>query len=713
MTTAPRDKTRAPYGSWTSPITAADLARGEHPVAGGRYVGDGIWWLELRPAEGGRYAIRRRGGAAAADAGDTAPVDVLPAPWNARTRVHEYGGGAWTVTGEGALIFAEFSDQRLYRLDPGATEPIPITPAPDEPSGLRYAELMIVDGGVEARGEDAEIWCVRESHRDGHVIRDLCAVPLDGSAATDASRVRSLVAGSDFLAQARLSPDGSQLAWIAWNHPQMPWDGTELRVAARRPDGAFGPARTLLGSTTESVLQPEWRDDETLYVISDRTGWWNLYRLTVGVTSPAVPGRRSQPDAAQPEALCPREQDFAGPMWALGSRWYAPLPGGRLLTVRTLGLDQLGVLDPDTGELADVEAGELDELATLSLCDLKGSSLGDLEGSRLGDVRTPKVLLGCAGARRARGLRELDLATGAVTDVRLSIDELPDAAYLPEARPMTFGGPRAGGADGGPREVHAFVYPPQNPDFAAPEGELPPYVAMVHGGPTAHVSPALDLGIAYFTSRGIGVVDVNYGGSTGYGREYRERLRGQWGIVDVEDVAAAVTGLAESGLADGSRLAIRGGSAGGWTVLSALTGADVFACGASYFGVAELVEFAAETHDFESRYLDGLIGPLPQARELYDTRAPVNKIDGLSCPVLLLQGLDDPIVPPSQAERFREALLAKGIPHAYIAYEGESHGFRKAETQISARESELSFYGQVMGFDPPGVPRLELWRPAQ
>jgi acetyl esterase/lipase len=649
----------APYGSWVSPFSAADLAASQHPVGGGRYVGNEIWWTELRSAEAGRQAVRRLGP-------DGEPQDVLPAPWNARTRVHEYGGSSWTATAQGVLLFSEFSDQRLYRLAPEAGTPTPLTPAGSAPAALRYAEPQLSADGTE-------LWCVRESHQpDGQIVRDLCAVPLDGSAADDPSRIRSIVSGSHFLAYARLSPDGTKLAWIAWEHPQMPWDGTELRVAELTAEGVCGPWRTLIGSSTESVLQPEWRDDNSLFVISDRSGWWNLYLVSASGND-------------QPQPLCPRPEEFGGPLWLLGSRWYAPLPDGRLLTVRTLGQDRLGLLDPATGELTDIE-------------------LGDLSTLTLNGVYGGRALLGSAGARTGSGLRVLDLATNSLTEVRLASEELPPAAYLPDARPMTFAGP-------GGRNVHTLVYPPNNPDFVAPAGELPPYVAFVHGGPTAHVSPSVNLSVSYLTSRGIGVVDVNYGGSTGYGRDYRERLRGQWGVVDVEDTIAAVQGLAAAGLADESRLAIQGGSAGGWTVLAALTGTDVFACGVSYFGVAELIQFAKQTHDFESRYLDGLIGPLPEAVELYRSRAPLSNVDGLSCPVLLLQGLDDPVVPPAQAEMFRDAMIAKGIPHAYLAYPGESHGFRRAENQISAREAELSFYGQVMGFEPPGIPKLELWRP--
>ncbi|RMB79034.1 S9 family peptidase [Rhodococcus sp. SBT000017] len=631
------------FGSWPSPITAADLSSAGHPVEGGCFVGSEIWWSELRPAEQGRTAICRY-----VD-GEVQPV--LPAPFNARSRVHEYGGGAWTATAAGDLVFAEFSDQRVYRLTPGGA-PVPLTPKPAVASSIRYADLSVVGTDVIA---------VREMHDAGAVSRDIVAIDLGGSG------VRSLVAGSDFLAFPKLSPDGTRIAWIAWNHPQMPWDGTELRVASLADPGAW---TVLLGSTEESVMQPEWIDNQSLYAISDRSGWWNLYSVTLdGSVTP----------------LRALDADFGAPLWRLGSSWYSVLDDGKLLTVRAVGTDTLAVLDSASGALEDIA---LDGVTSVGL------------GGRSGST----VLLKCGGARVAAGLFALDLESGELTSVRSGFESVPDSAYLPEGRQVTFQGPN--------REVHAITYAPRNPSYEGLDGELPPYVAFVHGGPTAHVAPALNPLFAYFTSRGIGVVDVNYGGSSGYGREYRNRLRGQWGVVDVEDTIAAVQGLADSGLADPRRLAIEGGSAGGWTVLAALTSSDVFACGASYFGVAELELFVAETHDFESRYIDGLIGPLPEAIDLYRTRAPVNNVDGLSCPVLLLQGLDDPIVPPSQAVRFRDAMVKKGIPHAYLAYAGESHGFRKLETQVNARESELSFYGQVMGFTPPGIPQLELWRPS-
>jgi dipeptidyl aminopeptidase/acylaminoacyl peptidase len=648
-----------PYGAWPSPITAADVARSGHPVGGATFVGTDIWWDERRPSEGGRTAVRRTGD-------DGQPVDVLTAPWNARTRVHEYGGGSWTATDAGVLVFAEFTDQRLYRLDPGTDTPVPITPEPDQPLARRYGELATTPHGDL-------ICCVRESHdADDRVSRDIVLVPLDGSAVDDPARIQSVVSGSDFLAYPRLSPDGRRLAWIAWNHPQMPWDGSELRVGELAADGTVRSYRTLLGTTTESVLQPEWVADDVLQISSDRTGWWNLYRIGVD-------------EAAKPEPLAEVAADIGEPLWQLGIRNYALLPGDRVLAVRTLGVARLSILDVATGTYDDV-------------------ALPGIDMVRLSGIRDDRVLLRCGGPMIATGLRELNLVDGSLTEVRLGVDQLPEDGYLSPAEPMTFSGPDE-------LEVHAVVYPPRNIDAAGLDGELPPYVAFVHGGPTGQVFPTLDVEKAYFTSRGIGVVDVNYGGSAGYGREYRERLRGQWGVVDVADTITVLRGLVDAGLADGDRLAIRGGSAGGWTVLAALTGSEVFCCGVSYYGVAELLEFAATTHDFESRYLDGLIGPLPEARELYESRAPLSHVDDLSCPVLLLQGLDDPVVPPAQAELFRDAMVRKGIPHAYRAYEGESHGFRRGETLVDALESEVSFYGQVMGFSPPGVPVLEMWQP--
>ncbi|HEY8589635.1 MAG TPA: prolyl oligopeptidase family serine peptidase [Naasia sp.] len=651
-----------PYGSWPSPISAADVAGSSHPISGGRYVGDEIWWAELRGDEGGRYGVFRstRGAAAGAAIGTSAAAGatigtVLPAPWNARSRVHEYGGGAWTVTASGALVFVEFRDQRVYILEPGA-EPVPLTAPAD--GDVRHGDLVLDGDSVLA---------VREAV-DGHrATRDLVRIPLDGSGGTDPAAVRSIVAGSDFLAYPRVSPDGRRLAWIAWDHPDMPWDATQLRVGDL-VDGRIDSWRTLAGGPGESVLQPEWLDDSTLLAVTDSSGWWNLVR--VPLDGPVTP-------------VLTQERETGGPLWNLGLDWYRILDDGTVAAVSTLGSDRLEVVEVATGRSR--------------VLDMPVTSI------QPADSRPGSLLVDAGSAALIGGLREIDLATGALREVRLDYDEGADPAYLPVAEERTFPGVR---------EVHAIVYPPRNPDVEAPEGELPPYVAFVHGGPTTRTQAAVNPVFAYYTSRGIGVVDVNYGGSTGYGREYRERLRGQWGIVDLEDVVTAVTGLADAGLADPARLAIEGGSAGGWTVLSALTRTDVFACGTSLYGVADLIALAEDTHDFEARYTDGLVGPLPEARALYEERSPLSHVDGLDCPVLLLQGLDDKVVPPAQSERFRDALVDKGIPHAYLTFEGESHGFRKVTTRIRAREATLSFYGQVLGFETPGIPALELWRPA-
>jgi dipeptidyl aminopeptidase/acylaminoacyl peptidase len=653
-----------PYGAWPSPITAADRASGSLLLAFPDTVaGSGeVWWSESRPDEEGRQVIVRAGV-------DGQGEDLLPAPWNARTRVHEYGGRSWLPVpapdstagkaepGEGAaLVFANFGDQRLYRLDPGAREPVPITPEPAVPAAERYADYTLAPGGTE-------IWCVRESHRPGGAVgRALVAVRLDGR-----GEPRVLLRDGHFLAHPRISPDGRQLAYLTWAHPRMPWDGTELRVVDLAADGSPGEPRTVLGGPAESVLQPEWAATGTLYAISDRSGWWNLYAV------PAAGG--------QPRPLCPRAEEFGGPLWQLGMSWYVPLADGRIAVRHGTDTQAVGLLDPDNGTVVDLD---LPYTAWSSLSG-GGSTLTGVAASPAGG---PQLL-------------RVDTETGKWEVLRHAVDTLPDPAYLPVPRSQVVPGP-------GGRDVHVHVYPPTHPTARAPEGERPPYLVHIHGGPTSQSLAALSLGIAYFTSRGIGVVEVNYGGSTGYGRRYRERLRGQWGVVDVQDAVAAALALAQAGEADRDRLAITGGSAGGWTTLAALVGTDVFACGVSYFGVAELERFAEETHDFESRYLDGLVGPLPQARDRYVERAPLTHVEDLSCPVLLLQGAEDKVVPPSQAEMFAAALARKRIPHAYLLFEGEGHGFRRAESLIMAAEAELSFYGQVFGFDPPGVPRLEL-----
>jgi dipeptidyl aminopeptidase/acylaminoacyl peptidase len=671
-----------PYGAWPSPIAAAEVARGQTRLSFPLLSGGDIWWQEGRPEEGGRTTVVHRG------PGGRQTV-LLPAPWNARSRVHEYGGLSYLPVpragGPGdssrrprghQIVFANYADQRLYLAGPqtadGSQQPEPLTPDPaaisgaesPDAAGLRYADFVLSADGTE-------IWCVQERHAGGKVTRAIVAVPLDGSAAADPDAIRTLVTGADFFAYPTPSPDGRHLAWISWNHPHMPWDGTELRVAPVE-DGVPGRGRLLKGSLRESVLAPVWRDSNSLYVVTDWTGWWNIYQIGLS--------------GELPQALYPADEEFAGPLWQLGARSFVLLGDGRLAVLHGRGGMRLGLLDPETSELTD-----------LSL------PLGEFHGELSADGT---AIAGLAGSpAEPLSVVRVDAATGTMDVLRSTLSDVPDPAYLPVPRQVELDGPFG-------RVVHALVYPPTSPDATGPEGELPPYVVWVHGGPTSHVAGLLDVEKAYFTSRGIGVIDVNYGGSTGYGRSYRERLRRQWGIVDVEDAMAAARSLADSGQADAARLAIRGGSAGGWTTLAAVTtGAakdPVFSAAASYFGVADLRDFAATTHDFESRYLDGLIGPLPGFEVVYAERAPVGHVNDATCPVLLLQGLDDPVVPPQQAESIARDLAAHGIPHAYIAFEGESHGFRMAESVTVALEAELSFYGQVLGFEPPGIPRVQI-----
>lgn len=644
----------SPYGSWPSPIDAALAAAHDgHPEWLG-FVGDEVWWTEPRPAEAGRRTLVRR-------RADGTEESVLPAPWNVRSRVIEYGGHPWAgavVAGEPLVVFVHFADQRLYRYEPGG-EPVPLTPVSPVGSGLRWAEPQL-------RLDVGEVWCVLEEFTgDGptDVPRVLAAVPLDGSAAEDRGAVRELTDERHrFVTGPRISPDGSRAAWLAWDHPRMPWDGTEL-IVAEVHEGTLREPRTVAGGPEESIAQADWSPDGRLLYASDRTGWWNLYR--------------------DGEQLCPREEEFGGALWKLGHRWFAPLHSGLIAVVHGTGSTALGILDPETGELVDA-AGPWTEFApTLA-------------------VHGERVVAVGAGPRTAYEVVELDASTGRARVIGAEHVDPVDPAYYPEPQIRTFTGP-----DG--RDIHAHVYPPHRPGYLAPGGELPPYVVWAHGGPTGHAPLVLDLSIAYFTSRGIGVAEVNYGGSTGYGREYRNRLREQWGVVDVEDCAAVALALADEGTADRDRLAVRGGSAGGWTAAASLTSTDVYACGTIVYPILDLAGWGTgETHDFESQYLESLVGPLAEVPGRYADRSPVEHADRVTAPFLLLQGLDDVICPPAQCERFLERIAGRRVPHAYLAFEGEGHGFRRADTMIRALESELSLYAQVFGFDPPSVPTLEL-----
>ncbi|SBT89931.1 Dipeptidyl aminopeptidase/acylaminoacyl peptidase [Streptomyces sp. DI166] len=642
-----------PYGSWPSPIGASLAAAHDgHPEYAG-FVGDEVWWTEPRPAEGGRRALVRR-------RADGTQESVLPPPWNVRSRVIEYGGQPWAgavVDGEPLVVFAHFADQRLYRYAPGG-EPVPLTPVSEVGGGLRWVEPQILlDRG--------EVWCVLEEFTgEGptDVRRVLAAVPLDGSAAGDRAAVRELTDDAHrFVTGPRLSPDGRRAAWLAWDHPRMPWDGTELIVAevGERLTGA----RTVSGGPEESIAQADWAPDGSLLYTSDRSGWWNLYR----------DGR----------PLCPREEEFGGPLWKLGHRWFAPLESGLIAVVHGRGATALGILDPETGEVVDAAGPWTEFSPTLAVLGERVVSVG-------------------ASPRSAHEVVELDTRTGRARVIGAEHQDPVDPSYYPEPQIRTFTGPAG-------REIHAHVYPPHNPGCIDPSGRPAPYVVWAHGGPTGRAPLVLDLEIAYFTSRGIGVAEVNYGGSTGYGRAYRERLREQWGVVDVEDCAAVALALADEGTADRDRLAVRGGSAGGWTAAASLASTDVYACGTIIYPILDLAAWAdGETHDFESQYLESLVGPRAEVPGRYAERSPSEHAERITAPFLLLQGLDDVICPPAQCERFLARMAGRRVPHAYIAFEGEGHGFRRAETMVRALEAELSLYAQVFGIDPPGIPTLEL-----
>ncbi|MFD0415060.1 LpqB family beta-propeller domain-containing protein [Streptomyces sp. NPDC127108] len=656
-----------PYGSWPSPIDAALAAAHDgHPAFVG-FVGDEAWWTEPRPTEGGRRALVRR-------RPDGTEESVLPAPWNVRSRVIEYGGLPWAAVARPGnprgplLVFADFTDQRLYAHEPDVpeAEPRPLTPLSGVGGGLRLADpRILLDRG--------EVWCVLEEFTgEGptDVRRVLVAVPLDGSAAQDRAALRELSDGRHrFVTGPRLSPDGTRAAWLAWDHPRMPWDGTELLVADVGADGVLADARVLAGGPEESIAQADWARDGRLLYASDRSGWWNLYR--------------AEPDGTT-SALCPREEEFAGPLWQLGLSWFAPLDSGLVAVVHGTGATALGILDPETGEVVDAAGPWSEWSASLAV-----------HGTRVAGI--------AASPRSAYEVVELDTRTGRARVIGAAHDDPVDPTYYPEPQIRTFLGPAG-------REIHAHIYPPHHPGHLAPGDELPPYVVWAHGGPTTRAPLVLDLAIAYFTSRGIGVAEVNYSGSTGYGRAYRNRLREQWGIADVDDCAAVALALADEGTADRARLAIRGGSAGGWTTAASLTTTDVYACGTIIYPVLDLTSWQdGETHDFESRYLETLVGPYAEVPGRYEERSPARHADRITAPFLLLQGLDDVICLPAQCELLLARMQRRGVPHAYIAFEGEGHGFRRADTMIRALEAELSLYAQVFRLDPAGGrPTLEL-----
>ncbi len=626
----------APYGSWRSPITATLIAAETVRLSELAFGEGELYWLEQRPQEGGRTVLVRR-------KKNGRSVDLTPAPYNVRSRVHEYGGGSWTMH-EGVIYFSNFSDQRIYRHKPGE-EPRPITPS----ANLRYADGVI--DPVRNR-----LICIREDHTVAGKEAVNALVSLDPTGERGA---RILSANSDFYAYPRLSPDGSRLAWISWNHPNMPWDGTELWIAEFDEKGFLNEPVKVAGGKAESILQPEWSPYGVLHFISDRSGWWNLYRWEKG----------------EAEKLLPLDAEFGRPLWQLGVSTYAFESAGRIVCSYTReGCWHLGTIDPVTLRLKRLETPH----------------------TQISNVRARNGRVCYIGSSPTLldSIVDLDLESGDCRTVFSCGESGLDLSWISPPRTVEFHA-----RDG--RTVYGFYYSPCNPDYAAPAGERPPLIVRCHGGPTSQYGNGLNLTVQYWTSRGFAVLDVNYGGSTGYGRAYRERLNGQWGVVDVEDCLAGAHDLVRRGDVDPTRLAITGGSAGGFTTLCALVFHDYFEAGCSYYGVSDLEALVKETHKFESRYLHRLIAPYPQRQDLYRKRSPIFHADRLSCPVVLFQGSEDKIVPSNQAELMADTLRAKKLPVACLTFEGEQHGFRKSETIKRVLDSELYFYSRIFEFELP------------
>ena len=641
----------APYGSWKSPITAELLASTYVGLDELRIDGNDVYWNELRPTDKGRNVIVQR-------KPDGTLTDITPPGFSARTRVHEYGGGCYLVQ-NGTVYFSNYTDQRFYRQDP-ASDPRPLTP----PVDMRYADSVF----DQKRNRMISI-------REDHTLKT--PQPVNTIVSLDPEKENEgkiLVSGNDFYSTPRLSPDGSNLAWLTWNHPNMPWDGTELWIADVKPDGSLGQAEKIAGGLEESIYQPEWSPDGELYFCFDRTGWWNLHRWHNN----------------EVEALYPMEAEFGLPQWGFGSHTFVFESQDRIVCAYTKnGLWNLASLNLRKKTLEPIE-----------------TSISQIDRGNIA-VKNGQVFLIGGSATEPSSIVRIDLSSRATEILHRSREITVGKEYISIPNAIEF--PTESG-----RTAFAFFYPPKNPEYEAPQTEKPPLLVVSHGGPTSASPSTLRYEIQYWTSRGIGVVDVNYGGSTGYGREYRKRLNDQWGIVDVQDCVNATRYLAGHGQADGERLGIRGGSAGGYTTLCALAFTSTFKAGASYFGVSDLELLAKDTHKFESRYLDKLVGPYPERRDIYRARSPIDHVDGISSALILFQGLEDKVVPPDQSEKIFQALKAKGLPVAYIPYEWEQHGFRRAENIKRSYEAELYFYSKIFQFnladqiEPVNIENLEV-----
>ena len=623
----------APYGSWRSPITADLTASSSVRISDVQVHRCRVYWSEMRPDEKGRCVV--------VECSDGEIRDCTPAGFNARTTVHEYGGSAYTVV-DGAIYFSNFEDQLLYKYEHGKS-PVKITNDTDQ----RHADYF----------HDAErkrLICVREDHSDKalEAVNTVVAINVDDGSS------QTLAEGNDFYSNPRLNPDGSFLAFMTWNHPNMPWDGCELWVAEVEGDGSLDQMTLVSGGLNESIVQPEWSPEGVLHFVSDKDGWWNLHRWREGKV----------------ENVCPMEAEFGGPHWVFGLSYYG------FETVNSI----IAIYSKDgLKHLARITADE----KTLEECDTRYTDLSYLK------VEEGFAVFIGGNYKTAPEVVKLDFKNGETRVLKRSDYTEIDDGYLSTPMPIEY--PTENGLT-----AHAIFYPPINKDYSPPEDESPPLIVKVHGGPTSATTTTLSWGTQYWTSRGFGLVDVNYGGSTGYGREYMRRLDGNWGIVDIDDSINAAKYLIGQKLADPERIAIRGGSAGGYTTLGALAFRDFFKAGASYYGLSDLEVFVGDTHKYESRYLFSLVGPYPERKDLYEERSAINHLDQIRAPMIIFQGLEYRVVPPNQAELMVDALRRNGLPVAYIPFEGEQHGFRMAKNIKRSLEAELYFYSKIFGFTP-------------